>query len=112
MNKEDYTHVIKKGAFDNGRGERKNPEVKQNYKAFVKRAVAFNNTGVTKRIRIGVLSGGATFMKLGDFRELDKSETCEVIDIRLLEHECIAAYYEGTQIKDELILRVEGEQYE
>jgi hypothetical protein len=110
MDTEDYTYVVIIGEVNDERRELKTPDIKRNNKAFVKRAVAINYTKVTKCIRIGVVGKDSKFMQLGECKDLEKLMPCEVKDIRLLEYECIVARFEGSQITEELILRVEGEQ--
>ena len=118
IEKEDYTYVVKQGAFDEiganriGRAARETPEIRRGYKAFVKRAVAINKTSATKWIRIGVINESSAFMQLKECKELDGDAPCEVDDIRLLEYERIVARFDDVKINDVMILRVEGEQWD
>ena len=112
MDEENFLDEVKIGAFDNGRGERETPSFKRNYRAFVKKAVAFNLTGVTKCIRIGVVGTDSKFRQFKECKELNQSMPCEVRDIHLREDERIQARFEDVKIDDILILRYEGKQYD
>jgi hypothetical protein len=112
MDKEDYTYVVKEGNFDFVKREFKTPNIEKHHKAFVKRAIAINCTNATKCIRIGVVGFNSKFIQLRECKNLEISIPCEVEDIHLLEYECIAARFEGSQLSEDLILRVEGEQWD